>query len=176
MKATGCASTASSAYTAGSTSWLAERTRLAGVSGSGLSTAGAGTKPSLTQATITDSDFQPMVPTSDAVAAHSVQGGRNAVRGRSVVWRVTAAPLLSFLVPRLDLGFAAALSGVGELSHAAGSVAHAAAKPSTAFANTAAATSSGMRQVICETPSGDLLDLQVAMETGSKQDDWRGDF
>ena len=69
MEATGCASTASFAYTAGSTSWLAERTRLAGVSSSGSSTAGADTKPSLTQVIITDSDFQHMVPTSDAVAA-----------------------------------------------------------------------------------------------------------
>ena len=174
MEATGCASTASFACTAGSTSWLAERTRLAGVSSSGSSTAGADTKPSPSQVTITGSDFQHMA--LDAVAARNVQGARSVVRGRSVVWCVTVAPLLSFLVPGLGLGFAATLSGVGELSHAVGSDAHAIAKVSTAFANTAAATSSDIQQVTGEALSVDLFDLQVATQTGALQDDWLGDF
>ena len=33
-----------------------------------------------------------------------------------------------------------------------------------------------MRQVPGETPSADLLDLQMAMEAGSLQEDWLGDF
>ena len=102
MGATGCASTAPFAYTAGSTSRLAGRPReIPRVSSSGSSSSGSATKTLPGQTEITDSVFQHMGPISDAVAEHDVLCFQSqAAAAESAAAGVLPAPIM-LLAPSL---------------------------------------------------------------------------
>jgi hypothetical protein len=69
------------------------------------------------------------------------------------------------------------MTGVGEFATAAGSVAHATAHVSNAFANIAVVTSTGVLNVASEAWKGvDLNGLRVDMEKGAVVLDYLGDF